>query len=542
MSKTLIFNEEARKKVLDGVTTIAKAVKSTLGPAGRNVVIEKSYGSPVITKDGVTVAKEVHLKDQFENIGAQLVKEVSSKTNDSVGDGTTSSVVLAEAIFKEGLKNVAAGANPVYLARGINKAVEYLCEKLKECSATVTTTDDIYKIATVSANWDTSIGSVIAEAMEAVGNEGTITVEEGNGLTTTMETTQGLQFERGYMSPLFLSDNDSTSLELDKPLILCYDKKLTTLRSCIELLQKVQQAQRPILIIAETVDGEALSTMVLNHMRGALRCCAVMSPGFGDRRKAMLKDIATVTGGTYVAEELGLSLNDLELEQLGSADKVIVTKDNTTIIGGHGAKEAIEARAELIRKEIEDATSNYDKEKHQERLAQLSGGVAVIRVGATTETEMKEKKDRIDDSLHAARAAVAEGIVPGGGTALVKLRKHLSDMLTDTSLNQDVRTGVAIVYNAVLAPVEQIAANAGANSKLISAKLEENPFIVGYDAISGEFRDMLQAGIIDPTKVVRTSLQNAASIAGLMLTTECIIVEDKETQKEGHGVPPMYGM
>lgn len=541
MSKQLSFSEDARKSILNGVTTIANAVKCTLGPAGRNVVIERSYGSPVITKDGVSVAKEVHLKDKFENVGAQLVKEVSSKTNDLVGDGTTSSVVLAEAIFKEGLRNVASGANPVYLARGINMAVEALCESLKKNSVPVQTTEDIYNIATVSANWDKSIGKVIADAMQAVGNEGTITVEEGNGFETTMETTQGLQFERGYMSPLFLGDSDSTSIELDKPLILCFDKKLTTLRSCIDLLQKVQQAQRPLLIIAESVEGEALSTMVLNHMRGALNCCAVMAPGFGDRRKAMLRDISIVTGGIYVAEELGINLNELDVENLGSADKVVITKDNTTIIGGQGDPAAIEARAELVRKEIEQATNTYDKEKQQERLAALLGGVAVIRAGAATETEVKEKKDRIDDALHAARAAVAEGIVPGGGAVLMKIRHILCNLLRDEELSTDVKTGVSIVYSAVAAPVEQIAANAGANSKLISAELEKEAFNIGYDALSGTYVDMLSAGIVDPTKVVRTALQNAASIAGLMLTTECVIVEDQDKKGHQHDTP-MFGM
>ena len=543
MAKQLVFGEVSRNRILNGVTTIAKAVKSTLGPAGRNVVIERGFGSPVITKDGVSVAKEVHLKDRFENMGAQLVKEVSSKTNDIVGDGTTSSVVLAEAIFGEGLKNVAAGANPVYLSRGINKAAQILCDKLKEVAVPVDTTESIRNVATVSANWDTAIGDVIAAAMEAVGKDGTITVEEGNSLDTTMDTTQGMQFERGYMSPLFLSDSDAASIELDKPVILCMDKKLTTLRSCIDFLQKVQQANRPLLIIAESVEGEALSTMVINHMRGALRCCAVMAPGFGDRRKAMLKDIAIVTGGIYVAEELGINLNDLDIAQLGSADKVVVTKDSTTIIGGHGDEEAIQARAESVRKEIEAATNTYDKEKQQERLASLAGGVAVIKVGAVTETEMKEKKDRIDDALHAARAAVAEGIVPGGGSVLVKLRKSLLDAMEDITLLPDERTGVRIVYNAVTEPIKQIVRNAGGNAELVAAEVEKNDnFSEGYNALTGEYVDMMSKGIVDPAKVVRVTLQNGASIAGLMLTTECLIVDDPDKEKEHSHDTPMFGM
>lgn len=542
MSKSIIFGNDVRQRVLDGVKVISAAVKSTLGPAGRNVVIEKSYGSPHITKDGVSVAKEVTLKDQFENIGAQLLREVSSKTNDTVGDGTTSSIVLAEAIFTEGLKNVTAGANPVYLARGINRAVEAMTQALQCFSTSVNSVDEIRNVATVSANWDNEIGFIIADAMEAVGKEGTVTVEEGNGLKTTMEVAQGMQFDRGYLSSLFLADSNDTELILENPLILLYDKKITTLRSCIELLQRVQQAQRPLLIIAESVEGEALSTMVINHMRGALKCCAVMSPGFGDRRKAMLKDIAVMTGGQYIAEELGMNLNELDLEDLGTAEKVIITKDSTTIVGGDGDPVEIAARAESIRSEIENATNNYDKEKQQERLARLSGGVAVIQVGAATETEMKEKKDRIDDALHASRAAIAEGIVPGGGTALIKLRSVIKGVET-AGMHPDEITGMQIVYEAVSAPIKQIISNAGGNAEYIAVKVEENEDPnVGYNAVTGEYTNMITAGVVDPTKVVRTSLQNAASIAGLMLTTEAVIVEDKSDKENKSQSMPMYGM
>ena len=542
MSKSIIFGNDVRQRVLNGVKVISAAVKSTLGPAGRNVVIEKNYGSPHITKDGVSVAKEVHLKDQFENIGAQLLREVSSKTNDTVGDGTTSSIVLAEAIFTEGLKNVTAGANPVYLARGINRAVDAITHALECMSTSVDSVDEIRNVATVSANWDNEIGRIIADAMEAVGKEGTVTVEEGNGLKTTMNVAQGMQFDRGYLSSLFLADSNDTELILEKPLILLYDKKITTLRSCIELLQRVQQSQRPLLIIAESVEGEALSTMVINHMRGALKCCAVMSPGFGDRRKAILKDIAVMTGGQYIAEELGVNLNDLDLEDLGTAEKVIITKDNTTIVGGNGDPAEIAARAESIRSEVENATNNYDKEKQQERLARLSGGVAVIQVGAATETEMKEKKDRIDDALHAARAAISEGIVPGGGTALIKIRYVIKGVDT-TGMHPDEITGMQIVYDAVAAPIKQIIANAGGNSEYIAVKVEENEDAkVGYNAVTGEYVDMFLAGVVDPTKVVRTSLQNAASIAGLMLTTEAVIVEDKSEKDDKPQSMPMYGM
>ena len=542
MSKSIIFSEDSRQKVLAGVTTIAKAVKSTLGPAGRNVVIEKSYGSPVITKDGVTVAKEIQLKDPFENVGAQLVREVSSKTNDVVGDGTTSSVVLAEAIFREGMKNVAAGANPVYLARGINSAVEVLDEALGEISVPVKTNEEIKSVATVSANGDVEIGEVIAAAMQAVGTEGTVTVEESGSIATTMDVASGMQFDRGYMSPLFADDSNATEIVLDNPLILIYDKKVTTLRSCIDLLQKVQQAQRPLLIIAESVEGEALSTMVLNHMRGALKCCAVMAPGFGDRRKAMLKDIAIMTGGVYVAEELGIVLNELEISQLGTAKKVKITKDTTTIVDGDGDPAEIEARANAIRAEIEEATNAYDKEKLQERLARMLGGVAIIRVGAATETEMKEKKDRIDDALHAARAAVAEGVVPGGGTALLKVRKSINRVIFSKGVHSDYLTGRQIVFEAVSATIKQIVANAGGNAELVAATVESHKDDqYGYDAATGSYVNMIEAGIVDPTKVVRATVKNAASIAGLMLTTECIIVENKE-KKDDTPAMPMYGM
>lgn len=538
MVKNLIFGEESRAKVLEGVTTIARAVKSTLGPAGRNVVIEKPYASPVITKDGVTVAKEIQLKDQFANIGAQLVKEVSSKTNDIVGDGTTSSVVLAEAIFKEGLKNVAAGANPVYLARGIKDAAEVLAEELGEISVPVNSSESIKSVATVSANWDYDIGDIISKAMQEVGTDGTITVEEGNSTDTTLQVTSGMQFDRGYLSPLFLTDDNSTEVVLEDPYILFMDKKLTTLRSCVNLLQAVQQTQRPLLVIAESVEGEALSTMVINHMRGVLRCCAVMAPGFGDRRKAMLKDMAIMTDGTYFAEELGIDLNSVTPDDLGTARKVIITKDTTTIIDGSGVESDIEDRVAHIRNEIEKATSEYDKEKLQERLARLRGGIAVIRVGATTETEMKEKKDRIDDALHAARAAVEEGIVPGGGTALLKVRKSINRVIFANGVHADYLTGRQIVFEAVSATIKQIVANAGGNAELIAAKVEEEPNPhIGYNVVTSSYQNMIEAGVVDPTKVVRTSLLNAASIAGLMLTTECVITEDKS-----HKESPMPSM
>lgn len=528
MAKQLVFDEKARQSLLQGVEILAKAVKATLGPAGRNVILDKTFGSPTITKDGVTVAKEIELDDPYQNMGAQLIKEVSSKTNDIAGDGTTTATVLAEAIYKEGLRNVTAGANPISLQRGILKASDAVVSKLKEISKEVSDTKEIEQVATVSANWDTEIGEIIAEAMDKVGKDGTITVEEAKGIETTLDVVEGMQFDKGYLSPYFSTDQESLEANLENPKILIFEKKISNLKDLLPLLEKVAQSGSPFLIVAEDVEGEALAALVVNKLRGTLNVAAVKAPGFGDRRKEMLQDIAVLTGGKCVTEDLGLKLENLELEDLGSAKRVIISKDSTTIIEGDGTSESITGRVNVIRKQIEDSTSEYDKEKLQERLAKLAGGVAVINVGAATETEMKEKKDRVDDALHATRAAVEEGIVPGGGTAFIKAQ----DAIDQLKLEGDEETGAEIVKSAIEAPLRQLAANAGLEGALIVEKVKTSGD--GYNVATGEYQDLVAAGVVDPTKVTRSALQNAASISGLLLTTEALIT-DLPSNDDDHG-------
>ncbi len=533
MAKQLEFEEAARQKLLAGVTKIAKAVKSTLGPAGRNVVIDKKFGSPNITKDGVTVAKEIELEDAYENMGAQLVREVSSKTNDIAGDGTTTATVLAESIYREGLRNVTAGANPISLQRGINKAAAAIVAELQNISKPVDSTKEIAQVATVSANWDSEIGDIIAEAMDKVGKDGTITVEEAKGIDTSLDVVEGMQFDKGYLSPYFVTNADTMEAALESPYILIFEKKISNLKDFLPVLEKVAKTGKPFLIIAEDIEGEALAALVVNRLRGTLNVCAVKAPGFGDRRKAMLQDIAILTGGQCISEDLGLKLENVELDQLGMAKRVVVSKDTTVIIEGAGKSADISARVSQIRKQIEDTTSDYDREKLQERLAKLAGGVAVIKVGAATETEMKEKKDRVDDALHATRAAVEEGIVPGGGVALIRAQKAV-DSLT---LTGDEATGAAIVRRAVEAPLRQLVENAGREAALIVEKVKglASP-TEGYNVVSDSYEDLLTSGVVDPTKVTRSALQNAASIAGLMLTTECLIADLPEKKCScGHG-------
>ena len=536
MAKQLAFEESARQSLLAGVTKIAKAVKCTLGPAGRNVVIDKKFGSPNITKDGVTVAKEVELEDAYENMGAQLVREVSSKTNDIAGDGTTTATVLAESIYREGLRNVTAGANPISLQRGINKAAAAVVEELKKISKTVDTSKEIAQVATVSANWDSEIGDIIAEAMDKVGKDGTITVEEAKGIDTSLDVVEGMQFDKGYLSPYFVTNADTMEAVLENPYILIFEKKIANLKDFLPILEKVAKSGKPFLIIAEDIEGEALAALVVNRLRGTLNVAAVKAPGFGDRRKAMLQDIAILTGGQCISEDLGLKLENVDVDQLGLAKRVVVTKDTTVIIEGAGKSADISARVSQIRKQIEDSTSDYDKEKLQERLAKLAGGVAVIKVGAATETEMKEKKDRVDDALHATRAAVEEGIVPGGGVALIRAQKAICGL----KLTGDEATGAAIVYRAVEAPLRQLVENAGREAALIVEKVKglESPNM-GYNVVTDDYEDLLTSGVVDPTKVTRSALQNAASIAGLMLTTECLISElpEKKGCSCGHGAP-----
>ena len=533
MAKQLSFDETARQSLLAGVTKIAKAVKSTLGPAGRNVVIDKKFGSPNITKDGVTVAKEIELEDAYENMGAQLVREVSSKTNDIAGDGTTTATVLAEAIYREGLRNVTAGANPISLQRGINKAAAAIVEELKNISKPVDSTKEIAQVATVSANWDSEIGDIIAEAMDKVGKDGTITVEEAKGIDTSLDVVEGMQFDKGYLSPYFVTNADTMEAVLENPYILIFEKKIGNLKDFLPLLEKVAKSGKPFLIIAEDVEGEALAALVVNRLRGTLNVAAVKAPGFGDRRKAMLQDIAILTGGQCISEDLGLKLENVDVDMLGLAKRVVITKDTTVIIEGAGKSADISARVSQIRHQIQETTSDYDREKLQERLAKLAGGVAVIKVGAATETEMKEKKDRVDDALHATRAAVEEGIVPGGGVALIRAQKAVCGL----NLTGDEATGAAIVYRAVEAPLRQLVANAGRESALIVEKVKnlESP-TMGYNVVSDEYEDLLVSGVVDPTKVTRSALQNAASIAGLMLTTECLITDLPEKKCScGHG-------
>ncbi|MDB5417365.1 MAG: groEL [Phenylobacterium sp.] len=537
-AKDVYFASDARDRMLRGVNTLANAVKVTLGPKGRNVVIEKSFGAPRSTKDGVTVAKEIELTDRFENLGAQLIREVASKTNDKAGDGTTTATVLAQAIVTEGLKSVAAGMNPMDLKRGVDKAVAKIVEEIKNSAKKVTTNAEIAQVGTISANGDVEVGEMIAKAMAKVGNEGVITVEEAKTAETELDVVEGMQFDRGYLSPYFITNAEKMEADLEEPLILLFEKKLSSLQPLLPVLEAVVQSGRPLLIIAEDVEGEALATLVVNKLRGGLRVAAVKAPGFGDRRKAMLEDLAILTGGQLISEDLGIKLDNVTLDMLGKAKKVTITKDDTTIVDGAGEKAGIEGRIAQIKKQIEDTTSDYDKEKLQERLAKLAGGVAVVRVGGSTEVEVKEKKDRVDDALNATRAAVEEGIVPGGGVALLKASKVLDGFKGD---NDDQEAGVAIVRRALQAPIRQIAENAGVEGSIVVGKVLENPSpTFGFNAQTEEYVDLVQAGVIDPAKVVRTALQDAASVAGLLITTEAAIVE--APKKGGGGGMPGGGM
>jgi chaperonin GroEL len=539
-AKQLQFDEAARHTLLRGVEKLAKAVKATLGPSGRNVILDKKFGSPTITKDGVTVAKEIELEDPYENMGAQLVREVASKTSDVAGDGTTTATVLAESIYREGLRNVTAGANPTSLQRGIMKAVEAITEELKKISKKVSDRTEIAQVATVSANWDKTIGEIIADAMDKVGKDGTITVEEAKSIETTLEVVEGMQFDKGYLSPYFVTNAEDMEAGLENPYILIYEKKISSLKDLLPLLEKVAKAGRPLLIIAEDVEGEALATLVVNKLRGTLQVCAVKAPGFGDRRKAMLEDIAVLTGGKMISEDLGIKLENIKIEDLGKAKRVTIDKENTTIVEGSGKSSDIQGRVAQIRRQIEETTSDYDKEKLQERLAKLAGGVAVINVGAATETEMKEKKARVEDALHATRAAVEEGIVAGGGVALIRAQKALEGM---RGLDADEKVGVQIVRRAVEEPTRQLADNAGAEGALVVEEIKKRKGNEGYDVAKGEYVDLVKAGIVDPTKVTRSALQNAASIAGLLLTTEALVTEVPEKEK-APAIPPggMGGM
>ena len=539
-AKDVRFGADAREKMLRGVDILADAVKVTLGPKGRNVVIEKSFGAPRSTKDGVTVAKEIELADKFENMGAQMVREVASKTNDAAGDGTTTATVLAQAIVREGQKAVAAGMNPMDLKRGIEKAVETVVADLKRRSKKVKSNDEIGQVGTISANGDKEVGKMIAEAMAKVGNEGVITVEEAKSLDTELDVVEGMQFDRGYISPYFITNADKMVAELDEPYILIHEKKLSSLKDLLPILESIVQGGRPLVIIAEEVEGEALATLVVNKLRGGLKVAAVKAPGFGDRRKAMLEDIAVVTGGQVISEDLGIKLENVKLNMLGTAKKVRIDKDNTTIIDGAGGKKEIQARVSQIKAQIEETTSDYDKEKLQERLAKLAGGVAVIRVGGATEVEVKEKKDRVDDALNATKAAVEEGIVPGGGTALLYATKVLTGLTGD---NDDQTQGIAIVRKAIQAPVRQIVENSGTESSMIVGKLlEQKSATYGYDAQGEKFADFIDAGIVDPTKVVRVALQNASSVAALLITTEAMVADRPKKEAGGGGMPGGGGM
>jgi chaperonin GroEL len=535
-AKDVYFDSDARDRMLRGVNILANAVKVTLGPKGRNVVIEKSFGAPRSTKDGVTVAKEIELVDRFENLGAQMVREVASKTNDAAGDGTTTATVLAQAIVVEGLKSVAAGMNPMDLKRGVDKAVARVVEEIKATSKKVTTNDEIAQVGTISANGDHDVGAMIAKAMAQVGNEGVITVEEAKSLETELEVVEGMQFDRGYLSPYFITNADKMEAVLEDPLILLFEKKLSSLQPLLPLLEAVVQSARPLLIVAEDVEGEALATLVVNKLRGGLRVAAVKAPGFGDRRKAMLEDIATLTGGELISEDLGIKLENVGIEMLGKAKKVSINKDDTTIVDGAGAKDQIEARISQIKRQIEDTTSDYDKEKLQERLAKLAGGVAVVRVGGATEVEVKEKKDRVDDALNATRAAVEEGIVAGGGVSLLKASKILEGMTGD---NDDQNAGIAIVRRALQSPIRQIAENAGVEGSIVVGKVLENKSSTfGFNAQTEVYGDLVAAGVIDPAKVVRIALQDAASVAGLLITTQAAVVE---APKKNSSAPAMPG-
>jgi len=543
-AKEVRFSDDARQRMFRGVNILANAVKATLGPKGRNAVLEKSFGAPTITKDGVSVAKEIELKDKFENMGAQMVKEVASNTSDEAGDGTTTATVLAQAIIREGLKAVASGRNPMDVKRGIDKAVTAAIEELRKLSKPCKDSKAIAQVGTISANSDESIGKTIADAMEKVGKEGVITVEEGSGLDNELEVVEGMQFDRGYLSPYFINNQANQSTELEKPYVLLVDKKISNIRELLPVLEGVAKAGRPLLVVAEDVEGEALATLVVNNIRGILKVAAVKAPGFGDRRKAMLADIGVLTGGTVISDEVGLSLEKVSLNDLGEAKKILVEKENTTIIDGHGKASDIKARVESIRQQIEEATSDYDKEKLQERVAKLSGGVALIKVGAATEIEMKEKKARVEDALHATRAAVEEGVVPGGGVALIRAQKALDKL---EGANEDQTIGIAILRRSIEEPLRQIVENAGEDAAVILNKVKDGKGSYGYNAATGVFGDLIEAGILDPTKVTRLALQNAASVAGLLLTTEVMIAEAPKDEAEhshgpGGGMGGMGGM
>jgi len=544
-AKQLLFDEAARQAILRGVSKLSKAVVATLGPKGRNVVIDKKFGSPTVTKDGVTVAKEIELEDPYENMGAQMVREVASKTSDTAGDGTTTATVLAEAIYREGLKFVTAGANPIGIQRGINKAVEAAVEQLGKISKKVKDKEEIKQVAAVSANWDFDIADKIADAMDKVGKDGTITVEEAKSIETTLEVVEGMQFDKGYLSPYFVTNAETMEAKMEDPYILIYEKKISNLKDMLPLLEKAARSGKPFLIIAEEVEGEALATLVVNKLRGTLNVCAVKSPGFGDRRKAMLEDIAVLTGGKFITEDLGIKLETVELADLGRAKTVIIDKENTTIVEGSGKNSDIQGRVNQIRRQIEESTSDYDREKLQERLAKLAGGVAVINVGAATESEMKEKKMRVEDALHATRAAVEEGIVAGGGVALIRC---ISAIEAVKGANEDETIGVGIIKRAVEAPLRSLAANAGVEGSVIVDQVRKGKGNEGYNVATGKYEDLVKAGVVDPKKVTRSALQNAASIAGLLLTTECLITDLPEKDKpaggggHGHGGPDMGGM
>ncbi len=539
-AKEVKFGQDARERMLHGVDILANAVKVTLGPKGRNVVLEKSFGAPRITKDGVTVAKEIELEDKFENMGAQMVREVASRTSDTAGDGTTTATLLAQAIVKEGAKSVAAGSNPMDLKRGVDLAVAAVINELKSRAKKVTSSEEIAQVGTISANGDKEIGEMIAKAMQKVGNEGVITVEEAKALETELEVVEGMQFDRGYISPYFITDADKMRVELESPYILIYEKKLSNLQTMLPLLETVVQSGKPLLVIAEDVEGEALATLVVNKLRGGLKVAAVKAPGFGDRRKAMLQDIAVLTGGQVISEDLGIKLENVALDMLGRAKKVAITKDDTTIVSGAGKKADIEARVAQIRQQIEDTTSDYDKEKLQERLAKLAGGVAVIKVGGSTEIEVKERKDRVDDALNATRAAVEEGILPGGGVALIRSQKVLDRLNT---ANEDQKVGVSIVRRALQAPARQIAENAGEDGAVVVGKItDKDTYAFGFNAATGEYGDLVKQGVIDPAKVVRNALQGAASVAGLLITTEAMVAEKPKKKAPAMPQGGMGGM
>jgi chaperonin GroEL len=535
-AKQLLFDETARQSLLKGVSKLSKAVTATLGPKGRNVVLDKKFGSPTITKDGVTVAKEIELEDPYENMGAQMVREVASKTSDVAGDGTTTATLLAEAIFREGLKYVTSGANPIGIQRGINKAVEAAVDQLGKIAKKVKDKEEIKQVATVSANWDNQIGEIIADAMDKVGKDGTITVEEAKSIDTTLEVVEGMQFDKGYLSPYFVTNAETMEVKLEDAYVLNYEKKISSLKDLLPILEKVAKLGKPLLIIAEEVEGEALATLVVNKLRGTLNVAAVKAPGFGDRRKAMLEDIAILTGGKCITEDLGIKLESIGLEDLGRAKSIVVDKENTTIVEGGGKSSEIQGRVNQIRRQIEETTSDYDREKLQERLAKLAGGVAVINVGAATETEMKEKKARVEDALHATRAAVEEGIVPGGGVALLRCLAAIDTVKPD---NEDERIGVDIIKRAVEYPTRHLAMNGGYEGSVVVQEVKKRKGNEGFNAATGEYEDLVKAGVVDPKKVTRTALQNAASIAGLLLTTECLITEVPEKEKPapggGHG-------